>query len=153
MLPYASQLFCKYLISYSSCRSEIINYLVTMVSSWPDFAIDTAAKRQKVDIIEQCLLHGARPQTTGEELAAAVSSDENLKDGIISAWTIITSAVNVFSSNDDIAKIVQILIAFAALASTAEEAGIKDNFWATRSWMTLGRTLNEDDWNGESRPL
>jgi hypothetical protein len=56
-----------------------------MASSWSDIALDTAAKRHKVDIIEQCLLHGASPQTTGEELAAAVSSDENLKDGIISA--------------------------------------------------------------------
>lgn len=121
-----------------------------MASSWSDFALNTAAKRQKVDIIEQCLIHGASPQTTGEQLAAAVSSDEDLKDGIISAWTLITSAVNVFSSNDDIAKIVQILITFASLAPTAEEAGIKDNVWATRSWTTLGRTLNEDDWEGES---
>lgn len=121
-----------------------------MASSWSDSALDTGAKRHKIDIIEQCLLHSASPQTTGEKLAATVSSDEDLKDGIISAWTLITSAVNVFSCNDDIAKIVQILITFASLAPTAEEAGIKDNLWATRSWTTLGRTLNEDDWDGES---
>ena len=134
---------------FVSRRTKLICLTNTMASSWSDFALNTAAKRHKINIIEQCLLHGASPQTAGEELAATVSSDENLKDGIISAWTLITSAINIFSSSDDIAKIVEILITFASLAPTAEEAGIKDNLWATRSWTTLGRTLNEDDWNGE----
>ncbi|KAM0702667.1 hypothetical protein Q7P35_010098 [Cladosporium inversicolor] len=119
-----------------------------MASTWPDFALNTAAKRRKIDILEQCLRHGSSPQTTGSDLAADVSSDDNLKDSIISAWGIITSAVNVFSSDEDIAKIVKILITFASLAPTAEEAGIDSNLYATRSWTTLGWTLNENDWNG-----
>lgn len=121
-----------------------------MASTWPDFALNTAAKRRKIDILEQCLRHGSSPQTTGSDLAADVSSDDNLKDSIISAWGIITSAVNVFSSDEDIAKIVKILITFASLAPTAEEAGIDSNLYATRSWTTLGWTLNENDWNGGS---
>jgi len=122
-----------------------------MASPWPDFALATAASRHKVDIIEQCLRHGSSPQTAGAELAATVSPDENLKDGIISAWSIITSAINVFNSNEEIAKIVQILIAFASLAPTAEQAGIKPNLFETRSWTTMGWALNSD-WNGEYRP-
>lgn len=123
-----------------------------MASSWPDFALDTAANRHKIDIIEQCLCHGSSPHTTGAELAAAVSSDVNLKDSIISTWSIINTAINVFGSDEDIAKVVEILIAFAYLAPTAEEAGIKSNVFETRSWMSLGWALNSD-WNGESDRL
>ena len=119
-----------------------------MASSWPDFALETAANRNKVDIIEQCLCHGSSPQTTGTQLAAAVSSDDNLKDSIISTWSIINTAINVFSSDEEIAKVVEILIAFASLAPTAEEAGIKSNLFETRSWMSLGCALNPD-WDGE----
>ena len=123
-----------------------------MASTWPDFALDTAANRNKVDIIEQCLRHGSSPQATGAKLAAAVSSEDNLKEGIISAWCIINTTINVFGSDDDIAKIVEILISFASLDPTAEEAGIKSNLFAARSWTTLGWALNED-WNGESNRL
>ena len=119
-----------------------------MASSWPDFALDTTANRHKIDIIEQCLCHGLSPQITGAELAAAVSSDENLKDSIISTWSIINAAINVFGSDEDIAKVVEILIAFASLAPTAEEAGFKSNLFETRSWMSLGCALNPD-WDGE----
>jgi hypothetical protein len=77
-----------------------------------------------------------------------MSSDGKLKDGIISAWTITTSVINVFNSNEDIAKIVEILIAFASLAPTAEEAGIKPNLFETRSWTTMGWALNSE-WNGK----
>ena len=120
-----------------------------MASPWPDFALETAANRHKVDIIEQCLRHGSSPHTTGAELAAAVSSDVNLKDSIISTWSIINTAINVFGSDEDIAKVVEILIAFASSAPTAEDAGIKSNVFETRSWMSLGWALNSD-WNGES---
>ena len=123
-----------------------------MASSWPDFALGTPANRRKVDIIEQCLRDGSNPQTTGAELAAAVSSEGNLEDGIISAWSIINTAINVFGSDEDIAKVVEILIAFASLAPTAEEAGIKSNLFETRSWISLGWALNSD-WNGESDRL
>lgn len=120
-----------------------------MASSWPDFALNTATKRRKIDILERCLCHGSSPQVTGAELAAAVSSDDDLKDSIISTWGIITSAINVFSSDEDIAKIVDILIAFASSAPTAEGADIDPNLFATRSWTTLGWTLNGNDWNGK----
>jgi hypothetical protein len=139
-------------ILYTFRRSKLICQFLAMVSSWPDFALDTAANRHKVDIIEQCLRHGSSPQTTGAELAAAVSSDENLKDGIISAWCIINTAINVFGSDEDIAKIVGILIAFASLAPTAEEAGIDSDLFETRSWTSLGWALN-GDWNGGSDRL
>jgi len=125
---------------------------MSRASSWPDFALNTAANRHKVDILEQCLCDGSSPRTTGAELAAAVSSDDNLKDSIISTWSIINTAINVFGSDEDIAKVVEILIAFTSLAPTAEEAGIKSNLFETRSWMSLGWALNSD-WNGESDRL
>jgi len=121
-----------------------------MIASWPDFAHAGPGSQRKVEIVEQCLCHGLSPQIAGAELAAAITSDVDLDDDVTSAWTIITAALRVFDSDEDIAKIAELLVAFASLAPSESESSAEKNSFAARSWTSLGWSLNEE-WNCEFR--
>jgi len=86
----------------------------------------------------------------GAELAVAIKSDVDLDDDVTSAWTIITAALRVFDSDEDIAKIAELLVAFASLAPSESESSAEKNSFAARSWTSLGWSLNEE-WNCEFR--
>ena len=114
----------------------------------------TTASQHKLDIVRQCLRHDLSSKTAGAELAAASSSVADLEEGVTSTWIIILSAMRVFNSDENIAKIAEILVSFATLAAALNEVGdeVKPNntrTWIDTLWQQDGWSYNEE-WNGGS---
>jgi hypothetical protein len=124
-----------------------------MESFWPpDHVPATPANQHKVDIVRQCLCHDLSPKTAGSELAAVSALVADLEEGVTSTWTIILSAMRVFGSDEDIAKIVEILISFSSLAAPPDEVGNEEapnntRIWINQLWREMGWDFNEE-WNG-----